>query len=190
MDRASGDPSPYNQHATAGEPQAFIKGYYPDSLPVPWVVTDDLHVPSSGLFAAMRPSVQTTDAYLVPILQDGRAVSEFDMVMEDGRWAVGSQLAEPKPAGFFLDVERARSALRKELGASAQTRVALLLPSGLVFVVGHQDAREAAMFISFFNQGPGLTGYDKYLPRGGTMYGPEELRGLLTPGGPSPQPSD
>jgi hypothetical protein len=187
---SEGDPSPYDEHATAGEPQAFIKGYYPSPLPVPWVVEDGLHVPSGRLFGAMQPSVRTTDAYLVPILQDGRPVSEFDMSFEEGRWEVGAQLAEPKPAGFFFDVERAQSALHAELGASAQTRVALFLPSGLVLVVGHAGAREMAVYVGFFNQGPGLTGYDKNLPQGGTIYGPEALRGLLTPGGPSPQPSN
>jgi hypothetical protein len=185
-----GDERPYDESATAGEPQKVIAHYSPGPVPAPWAVEDDLHVRNGLLFASMKPSELASDYYVVPILQDGRLVSEFDMVVEDGKWEVSQWLAEARPAGLLYNIQQARAKLTSTLGPGTQTKVALFLPSGLYFVVGHHGSQEAAVYLTFSNAGPGVTGYDKYLPTTGTLYSPDDLRGLLTPGGPGPVPDE
>lgn len=59
-------------------------------------------------------------------------------------------------------------------------RTAIFLPSGLVFAVGRNGEREAAVYLIFVNDGPGLGGFDNYLPETGTLFTPTELGVLLT----------
>lgn len=172
---------PYDSSATAGVARTRIADYVPPAGAVEWVVNDDLHVPDGALFSSMAPAKQDPFAYVVPILQDGVPVSEFTMYADDGRWTLGEWLAEAKPAGFSYGIHQANVRLKQKLGPGVRTRVALLLPSGLVFLVGNNGRQEAAVALSFVNGGPGLKGFDKPLPAVGTMYDPGELRNLLTP---------
>jgi len=170
------------RYGVAGNPEPMLLGYFPTGLPAAWVVTDDLNVAPDNLFASMMPALLSRDRYLVPILQDGKPVSEFEMTLRDGRWEVGRWPAESSPTGHFHTRSLAESQLRETLGPNTQTRVALLLPSGLIFLVGNNGSQEAAVYLGFVDEGPGLTGFHKYLPPVGKLYEPEELGRLLTPG--------
>ena len=130
----------------------------------------------------MRPAEKRADYYLVPILENGRPVSEFEMAPRSGSWAVVSQLAEHRPAGIFYDIEQGQARLRKELGPRTQTRIALFLPSGLVFIVGHHGSDEATVYLAWESHGPGLIGFKTFFPKVGTLYSPDALRGILSPG--------
>lgn len=181
-------PAPYGPDAVAGKPMPVIDGYFPGVVPVAWVVRNDVRVPANGIFASMQPATTSETHYAVPILQGGEPVSEFDIKLDSGEWIEGARLAETEPAGYFYEVLRIEGALRAELGPETETRVALFLPSGLVFVVGNNGSTELAAYLTFENSGAGIAGYDKYLPQTGDLYGPEDLRGLLDPHGPSPRP--
>jgi hypothetical protein len=178
-----GSEGPYDEHAAAGPPQAALVGY--SSVPAQWIIEDDWRVPDGRLFESMRRGTATTDFYIVPILQDGRAVSEFDMQLDGGRWDLGACLAEKAPAGFFHDIEDAQTKLHAELGAGTRTRVALLLPSGLFFVVGDNGTREAAVYLIYSHAMPNWGGCRGQLPETGTLFGADELRRILTPSAPS-----
>lgn len=181
-------PAPYGPSAVAGRPEPVIDGYYPALIPVDSIVQHDRQIPPGGLFAAMRSAPRSTRYYLVPIIQSGEPVAFFSMQLESGEWTQGMRSSESSPSGYFHKVKRIERTLQQRLGPRTETRVALLLPSGLIFVVGNNGSEELAAYLGFENAGPGIRGFGKYLPQSGDLYDADQLRGLLDPSGPSPKP--
>jgi hypothetical protein len=168
---------------SVGEPWAVARDYGDTQATVAaWTLPDDLHTAATGMFAAMTPTPQHDDHFIVPMLKAGRSVCEFEIERNaKGRWEWESCLSDPLPGGEIYDAQSASAQLRDRLGTKAKVCVCVFLPSGLVFAVGHNGEREAAVYLTFELEGPGITGFDKYLPRTGRLYTPEELVKLLTP---------
>jgi hypothetical protein len=166
-----------------GEPWAVARDYGDtESTVASWTLPDDLHAVTTGMLAAMAPTPQRDDHFIVPMVKDGRSVCEFDMERNaKGRWEWVSCLSDPLPGGVIYDAQSASAQLRDELGTNAEIRFCVFLPSGLVFAVGSNGEREAAVYLTFNREGSGITGFDKRLPRTGNLYTPDELAELLTP---------
>jgi hypothetical protein len=81
---------------------------------------------------------------------------------------------------MIYDIQQAGAELRHRLGAATQLRTAVLLPSGLVFVVGRNGEHEAAVYLTFFNAGPGVGSFDKRLPESGRLFTPQQLARLFS----------
>jgi len=168
-----------------GEPQVMTLEYYPGEYVAQWILPNDIASVTSNMFEAMRPMMVSPSFYLVPIMYRGRCVDEFRMGLdEDGRWApaVGLiDLTDPDAGGQLADIEQATAKLRNHLGEATEVRAAMFLPSGLMFNVGRNGDREAAVYITFSNDGPGVGRFDKYLPETGRLFTPAELEDLLSP---------
>lgn len=169
--------------ATPGSPQPYSREYvHPGPTLASWAVPDAATAVQFGLFDAMKPLAMSDSAYLVPMLKDGRAVDEFDIYTESsGHWATEYGPMDPLPGGQIHALEEATAKLHTELGEGAEVRRAVLLPSGLIMAVGKSGEREAAIYLDFVNDGPGIDGtYSGYLPLPGTLFTPDELAALLT----------
>jgi hypothetical protein len=169
--------------ASAGTPWPVARDYSaPGPTVAAWVLSNDASAATSGMFTAMQPTPQRNDYYIVPMVKDGRSVCEFEISRDDrGRWEAVGGLSDPLPGGTVLDAESATRQLREELGTAAEVRFVVFLPSGLIFAVGCNGEREAAVYLTFNNAGPGITTFDKYLPRTGRLFSPDELARLLAP---------
>lgn len=157
--------------STVATAEPVIRGYYGGlfGIAVPWVVTKDKTALKTDLFDQMRPSVGATDSYIVTVRAGGSARFEFEMQETAGRW----QLVATSDS-----IDSPDSPLLKRLGPGTEVRRALLLPSGLVFDVGRNGSREALLMVAFFNDGPGINGFDGYLPWNKVLM-PAQLRALL-----------
>jgi len=164
----------------AGDPVPVSKDYFiPGQLLASWTLDtrDDVW---SDLFGAMRRSEMSTDSFVVPLMKDGVAVTEFDVRLdEDGRWQTTVTLVDPLPAGRVHDLQVATASLEELLGPGTAVRPVLFLPSGLEFAVGKNGDREAAVYLGFVNYGPGVAGFNEYLPETGGVFTTSELRKLL-----------
>jgi hypothetical protein len=168
---------------SVGEPWAVARDYFDTEATVAsWTLPDDLHTVATGMFAAMTLTPLRDDHFIVPMVKDGHSVCEFDIERNaKGRWEWVSCLSDPLPGGVIYDAQAASAQLRNELGTNAEIRFCVFLPSGLVFAVGSNGEREAAVYLTFNREGSGITGFDKRLPRTGNLYTPDELAELLTP---------
>ncbi len=170
-----------------GEPQAMTLEYKPTANVALWTLPHDSRSAESGMFQAMRPTNFPPEDYLVPIKYRGRCVFQFYMALdENGHWSSETglgmiDLTDPDAGGQLADIEQATWELQDYLGVGTETRTAIFLPSGLTFTVGRNGAREAAVYITFSNRGPGIGSFDKYLPETGQLFTPPELQKLLTP---------
>jgi hypothetical protein len=165
--------------ATAGVPRAVVAGYHPGLVPAPWVLSNDRNSVRTGMFKAMYAGKMSDVLFVVPIMKQGSCVGQFDMGLDDtGHWSEGGILWEP---GFISWADQADETLRGVLGSGTTVRIAVFLPSGLVFAVGNNRDREAAVYLTLFDYGPGLKGFHERLPETGRLYTPAELASLLTP---------
>jgi hypothetical protein len=87
----------------------------------------------------------------------------------------------PLPGGRIYNIEQATIRLKETLGKAAEVRVALLLPSGLVFAVGRNGSKEAAVYLTSTNYGAGYKGFNKVLPNTGRLFTSKQLAELLKP---------
>ncbi len=167
----------------AGEPVPVSRCYgIPTRTLVKWVLPRDVHSVSGNMFAAMWPSAMMDKAFVVPMVKDGRAVSEFWVYLtRKGQWKVDEGAIGPVPGGSVRDLQLATERLRRVLGTQARVRPVVFVPSGLVFAVGDNNGREAAVYLAFVNWGKGVKGFHKGLPHTGELFTPAELKRLLTP---------
>jgi hypothetical protein len=165
----------------AGAPVPVSREYFMSSpLLARWTLTVDNDDVLSNMFTSMRPADMSADRFIVPVMKEGVSASEFDVYLdENGRWTTGATLTDPLPGGQVHDLQVATTQLRRLLGPGAEVRPVLFLPSGLEFAVGSNGDREAAVYLTFVNHGPGVGSYDAYLPRTGTSYTALELKQLL-----------
>lgn len=168
--------------ATVGVPRAVNRDYHrPGPILASWIMPRDATSAETGMFRAMRPAQMSDSVFIVPMVKKGRSVCEFTIELDAGRWSGGSGLTDPLPGGEVHDVEKATDELRRSLGKGTEVRLAIFLPSGLVFAVGRNSEREAAVYLTFNNAGPGVGSFDKYLPETGRLFTPAQLAKLLTP---------
>ena len=133
------------------------------------------------MFAAMWPISMTKSGFIVPMLKDGKAVSEFGVVLDEGgHWVCSEGVLASIPGGFAHDLQDATATLRKALGYGTKVRPTIFVPSGLAFAVGDNQGREAAVFVWCTNHGKGIKGFDKELPNAGQLFSPVQLKRLLT----------
>jgi hypothetical protein len=168
---------------TPGEPAPLSVDYSESGLTlVQWVLPDDLHAATGNMFAAMWPSAMMENDFHVPFLKDGRVVSEFGVSLDEtGHWMVAEGTFGPAPSGLIYDLQRASEKLEKLLGPGTIVRPVMFVPSGLAFVVGDNQGREAAVFLSWVEYGPGVEGFHKQFPEVGQLFTPVQLEKLLTP---------
>jgi hypothetical protein len=172
------------EEASMGTPQPVSAEYlWPEAEPISWVVPDDRNFVTSGIFTAMRAARMDDRWYVVPVLTHGESQAEFDLFIDHGEWWASSGVGR-LPGGFVRETERAAATLRAALAPEAEVRTAVFLPSGLVFVIGHNGEREAAVYVGFRNYGPGIAEpphleRDANLPTVGQLFTPEELPALL-----------
>lgn len=151
----------------------------PGNTLVQWTLSDDIHSVGS-VFGSMRPSEMSTTTFLVPMIKNGRSVCEFEVYVNDkGHWEEGTGLTDPLPGGSVWDLEAATAKLKRTLGEGTTVRPVVFLPSGLEFAVGNNAGREAAVYLIFVNGGPGVGGFDGYLPETGRLFTPAQLKSLL-----------
>jgi len=177
--------------ATTGAARPLLADYGPPRAPLAgWVISDDVVSARQGMFRAMKPAKLSDKMYMVPVLHQGRAVTDFELhLSNDGVWSTDSlDLTELDAGGRIPDEEEAVAKLHATLGPSAEVRTALLLPSGLVFAVGRSGEREAAVYLDVTTEGPGVVGFHKPLPETGALYTPEALATLLDPTTGSAEP--
>lgn len=171
--------------ATTGPAQPLLADYgWPDQTLAAWIMSDDAESAVSGMFQAMRPAKLSTRAYRVPVVFHGRSVKDFELFLtDDGQWVADNlDLTDPDAGGRIPEVEEGVAKLRGSLGAATEVRTALFLPSGLVFAVGKNAEREAAVYLAFADHGgPGVVGFNKDLPLTGTLYTPMQVARLLDP---------
>jgi hypothetical protein len=169
--------------AVAGTPLQVSRDYYMSwGIIASWTLPNDVNSVTSGMFNGMLPSPMRDDEYIVPMVVGGRSVSEFLMVIDDsGTWRAPVTLIDPLPTGQIYYVEVATSILKNALGNEAEVRSTIFLPSGLIFAVGNNNGREAAVYLTFVNFGPGVGSFNKYLPEKGRFFTPDQLRSLLLP---------
>jgi len=168
--------------STAATPVAMSADYFiPGRTLSAWVLPNDATSVDRGMFAAMRPASMSHTSVAVPLVKDGMIITEFELWIDDGSWSVGETLVDPLPGGQLHDYQEATSTLREALGPDVRVRPVMFLPSGLEFAVGDNGGREAAVYLTFNNAGPGIRGFDKYLPQSGKLFTPEQLKALLTP---------
>lgn len=167
--------------ATIGPPQAVSEDYYrPVQVPAPWVLPHDAESARTGMFKAMVPGRMSDRQYIVPILKDGHSVSYFGLWLDEtGRWSGSIDLTDPDAGGITSDIEQATANLRSTLGAATEVRTVMFLPSGLVFAVGSNGTQEAAAYLTDNNYGPGIDGFNKYLPQTGQVFTSTELQELF-----------
>ncbi len=172
--------------AAPGSPVAVSRDYRGDEPALArWVLANRSFV-SNHMFSAMRSIAMSTSAYVVPVVSSGRVIGQFDLHRDqDGYWATDGIQPDPLPGGELLDLQNATSALHRSLGNEAKVRVAVFLPSGLMFAVGDAKGREAAVLLEPVS-GPGVTGFDKPQPKQNAVLTPSELKTLLAPPPPSP----
>jgi hypothetical protein len=116
---------------------------------------------------------------LVPVIKGGRTISEFEIRRDDsGTWEVVGDLAEPLPSGAIRDLETAAARLRGALGAGTRVRPTVLLPSGLVFAIGDNAGREAAVLLLPARRGPGVVGFATPVPDVSQVLYPTQLGDL------------
>lgn len=151
--------------------EPVILGYHDGISPVsvPWIVTNDTSALRGDLFAAMRPSLASTDTFVVPVYVEDKLRLEFDMEFSEGHWQL---------TGAGESSDSAASLLIRRLGPGTQVRRALLLPSGLIFDVGKNGSHQALLMATLFNSGPGVNGFDGFLPWDEVLT-PKQLRVLL-----------
>jgi hypothetical protein len=168
--------------ATVGKPRALSKDYYiPGRILIGWIAYDDIKTAKTGLFKVMKPARLSDHNFIVPMVKDNHAVCEFDLhINREGNWEYGT-LIGPLPGGKIYDIEQATTRLKKELGQTSKVRVALLLPSGLVFAVGKNESKESAVYLACINGGDGYKGFHKVLPNTGQLCTADQLVELLTP---------
>lgn len=167
--------------ARPGRPVAVSRDYAAGRPTIAdWVLPNDARAVSGEMFAKMRPSAVTTSTALVPVLKNRSTISEFLMSRdESGDWQSAGDLVLPPPGGAIHDFEIASAKLRKTLGTNARIRPVVLLPSGLVFAVGHSSKGEAAVLLTMVGRGPGITGFALPAPEVGQLLSVSELRALL-----------
>lgn len=166
--------------ATGGPPYPVAENYiHPELIPASWVIDYDPKV-QRGLFERMR-ALETSDAtFLVPMMKDGLTVDEFQIFRDDmGEWSSHLGPADPLPGGRIHKVEEARTSLQGELGQAAEVRVAVFLPTGLVFAVGRHGVREAAVYLTYAEDGPGHTAKNVFPPEPGRLFTSAELPALF-----------
>jgi hypothetical protein len=163
--------------STPGEPRRLTGKDWGDSqLPVPWVLPDDRRSATSGMFGAMRPNQMSDRLFLVSIEKNGRSAGEFYLTLDTtGHWI--SDRVDLGPARIY-DIEDATAKLVAILGPGTQVRTAVFLPSGLVFAVGNNGGREAAVYLIFVTFAPGVGGFDGLRPEDGTLLTPSDLAAL------------
>ena len=169
--------------AVVGAPQQVSRDYYMSwGIIASWTLPNDVNAVTSGMFNAMLQSPMRDDEYIVPMVVGGRSVSEFLMVIDSsGNWTAPSTLIDPLPTGQIYYLEVATSTLKNDLGNEAVIRSVVFLPSGLIFSVGNNNGREAAVYRTFVNHGPGVGSFNKLLPEKGRLFTPDQLRSLLMP---------
>ncbi len=170
---------------TPGEPAPLAVDYETGGrMLVQWVLPDDLHAATGNMFAAMWPIAMLKDGFVVPMVKDGRSVSEFGICLNDhGRWVLECEQGWIGfvPGGWVRGLQRASEKLEKLLGPGTIVRPVMFVPSGLAFAVGDNQGREAAVFLSWVEYGPGVEGFHKQFPEVGQLYTPAQLKKLLTP---------
>lgn len=169
------------QGPTPDDPVPISRDY---RMLVQWVLPDDLHAATGNMFAAMWPIAMLKDGFVVPMVKDGRSVSEFGVCLNDhGRWVLDCEQGWMGfvPGGWVRDLQLASEKLEKLLGPGTIVRPVMFVPSGLAFAVGDNQGREAAVFLSWLDYGPGIEGFHKQLPEVGQLYTPAQLKKLLTP---------
>lgn len=173
--------------AIMGPPQAFCGDYqYPRLNLAKWALPDARESTTTGMFEAMRPARMSDRHYVVPMMKEGRSVAEFDVWLDDtGHWVVSFGVEDANwqrvPGGEIYNAEQAAEKLRRVLGAAAEVRTAVFLPSGWIFMVGRNGSREAAVQLGFVNAGPGVGVLDKRMPEEGQLFTTSELYELLAP---------
>jgi hypothetical protein len=146
-----------------------------------WVLPDDATAVSGNMFAAMWPLAMAKDVFLVPFMKKGEVVGQFRVVLQDtGSWAYLDDGTESFRAGQLFELQAATDELRRRLGPQATVRPVVFVPSGLVFAVGDNEGREAAVLLGHSWEGPGIGDFDQAkVPPVGTLLTPAELRSLL-----------
>lgn len=162
--------------ATAGPPLAFTEGYeFPYPVPAPWVEHHKFWARPKSFFAEMVPAPVHDDWLLVPILKDGRTPASFDIYLDDaGHWQYGGLNYGDYLGGYF----GAQSRLVDALGEGTDVRTAIFLPSGMFLAVGRNGEDEAAVYLAWVDDGPGVRGFSS-APEYGTLYTPDEVALLV-----------
>ena len=171
----------FGEGATAGPPVELAEGFIDgqDMIPASWLVPDDCRSTFQGMFDAMVPAAPSRERFLASIERDGHSVAEFWVALDSqGHWEWRGSALQP---GRVREIEDASALLAKTLGGETEVRIAIFLPSGAICAVGRSGSREAAVWLSAADDGPGVDGFDDYLPQRGTLYQPDELAELLTP---------
>ena len=168
------------QAARPGSPVPVSQDYaMTEPILARWLLPDDVHSVSAGMYDHMCPTPTSATCFFVPVSSRGRPVAEMDVQENShGRWEVVEMVEGPGQAAAY---QAAAATLRQVLGEGADVRPVLFLPSGLEFAVGHNLAREAAVYLTFVNYGSGVGSFDKYLPKTGRLFTPPQLQRLLSP---------
>ncbi len=168
------------KNARPGSPAAVSRDYaMTEPILVRWVLPDDLRSVGAGMFGLMRPTPTSSRSFIVPVAAQGRTIAEF-LVEQDaqGSWDVVEMAEGPAQSAAFCSATRT---LKRLLGKGTVVRPVMFLPSGLAFAVGENGGREAAVYLTFVNEGAGVSGFDKYLPKTGRLFTPVQLQELLSP---------
>ena len=176
--------------ATCGVPVTVSRDYIGDrpSL-VRWTLPNDTRSTSGRMFAAMHHSPMSTTACVVPVTKNGRTITEFDLYFDsDQQWKAHDILTDVVPGGEVYAFEIATDKLRRTLGLAAAVRPVVLLPSGLVFAIGDNNGREAAVFLLSVNKRPGVVGFGGTPPTTDKVLTPSELNQLLQQNAPGQPP--
>jgi hypothetical protein len=144
-----------------------------------WELPSDARRVSGNMFAAMRSVPASKEVLLVPVTRGGGTIGEFPLRRDtDGYWATTGIASGSLPGGEIASLESATRRLRSVLGADAEVRATVFLPSGLTFAVGDRKGREAAVFLSLIAYGTGISSYKGRLPDRGELFTSSQLQQL------------
>jgi hypothetical protein len=149
---------------------------------VSWILPNDHKAVSGDMFEAMWPSAMKTDEFFVPMVKDGRVVFRLYAMQKNGHWIDAWQLYSIPPSVFRVEPyewDTAAVRLREALGPETEVRATVLVPSGLVFAVGNNRGRQAAVSMGWTDSGKGIEGFHGTYPDRGEFFTQEELEELL-----------
>jgi hypothetical protein len=190
---ASTDSPEVLEGARPGRPVPIAEEYGQGVVLARWLLPGGADAVSGDMFAAMWPAAMRKDSFLVPMVKDGRVVSQFPVQLREGHWVDSSLVSYPAdeidpksvlPFGDAYQLDRATAEVKALLGPGTQVRPVIFLPSGLCFVVGDNEGREAAAYFTYANLGPGVGPLEQYardLPSPGQVFTPAQLKALFSP---------